>query len=106
MSTACPIVLTNNALTRHSLHHELKVRYSLLNDRLSQQGQDFVAIPDRPTIADLINYPFADDETSNRLNLCLKDWPVLERWSQRMSQLEPVRKVYDTLETLKPTGQS
>lgn len=91
------------ALIFRSLHHELKVRQSLLNDHLSQPGQNFIAVKDRPTVADIINYPFADEETSNRLNLPLKDWPAVQAWSRRMHQLEPVRKMYDILETLEPT---
>ncbi|KAE9961554.1 hypothetical protein EG328_002563 [Venturia inaequalis] len=100
-----PVGSRNLEMEEH-LHHEMKVRFSLLNDRLSQPGQDFVALKDRPTVADIINYPFTDDETSNRLNLPLRDWPALQRWSARMRQLEPVRRMYDRLETLGPTKQS
>jgi glutathione S-transferase len=88
------------------MHHELKVRFDLLNDRLSQPGQQWLALSDRPTIADLINYPFMDEPTSTRLNLSLDNWPALENWCRRMKELEPVSKMYAKFETLKPTEQN
>lgn len=88
------------------MHHELKIRYGLLNDRLSQPRQQWLGLSDRPTIADLISYPFVDEKTSTRLGLPLRDWPALEEWSRRMKQLDPVSAMYARLETLKPTNQT
>jgi glutathione S-transferase len=88
------------------MHHELKVRFDLLNDRLSQPGQQWLAFPDTPTIADLVNYPFMDEPTSTRLDLALDNWPALENWCKRMKGLEPVSRMYAKLETLEPTKQN
>lgn len=80
---------------------DLKVQYSLLNTRLSEPGQAWLALKDRPTIADIAVYPFADTPTIERMGLNLKDWPALKNWSERMSELEAVAKAYSDMDSWK-----
>ncbi|KKP00670.1 membrane dipeptidase [Trichoderma harzianum] len=46
---------------------DLRVQYGILDKHLSQPGQTFIGLKDRPTIADIAIYPFADDPTMARM---------------------------------------
>ncbi len=74
--------------------NDLRVQYGILNTRLSKPGQKWLALKDRPAIADISVYPFADNPTIARMGLSLDDWPALKDWAERMAQLDGVRKAY------------
>jgi glutathione S-transferase len=81
--------------------NDLKVQYGILDQHLSQPGQDFIGLKARPTIADIAIYPFADDPTMARMGLDKKDFPALKAWSERFSQLPGVAKAYAEMNSRK-----
>lgn len=76
---------------------DLKRQYGMLNQRLSQPGQKWLGLPDRPTIADLSVYPFADKTTIDRMELDVTQWPALKDWRERMAELPYVAKAYNEM---------
>jgi glutathione S-transferase len=85
----------------HRLHDDLKAQYSILNSRLSEPGRRWLALKDRPTIADIANYPFADKPTSARMGLDLEEWPALKEWAERVAELEDVKRAYEEMDSRK-----
>ncbi len=81
--------------------NDLRIQYGILNTRLSKPGQQWLALKDRPTIADISVYPFADPPTIARMCLSLDDWPALRDWAERMAQLDGVRKAYAQMDAWK-----
>ncbi len=55
--------------------------------------QNYIALPDRPTIADLSYFPFAMPWMFTFLGVDIKDWPSIKAWSERMLVREAVRKI-------------
>jgi gliotoxin/aspirochlorine biosynthesis glutathione S-transferase len=75
------------------MYDDLKRQYDVLNARLTEPGQNFLALKDRPTIADIANLMFAEPTTSTRMGLDLAQWPALFNWSNAMLELEVVKKI-------------
>ncbi|QYS99532.1 hypothetical protein H0G86_006658 [Trichoderma simmonsii] len=80
---------------------DLRVQYGILDKHLSQPGQTFIGLKDRPTIADIAIYPFADDPTMTRMGLDKNDFPALKDWSERFSQIPGVMKAYMEMDSRK-----
>lgn len=76
---------------------DLKRQYSILNQRLEQPGQQWLGLKDRPSIADLSVYPFADKTTLARMELDIAQWPALQDWQGRMAKLPYVEKAYNEM---------
>lgn len=76
---------------------DLKKQYSILNQRLEQPGQQWLGLKDRPSIADLCVYPFADKTTLARMQLEISQWPALQDWQARMAELSYVREAYNEM---------
>jgi gliotoxin/aspirochlorine biosynthesis glutathione S-transferase len=53
--------------------------------RLSNPDQNYIALKDRPTIADLCYFPFAMPWTFKFLGVDIKDWPHIQAWTERMT---------------------
>jgi len=66
-----------------------------MEKRLSQPGQDYVALKDRPTLADLSYFPFAMPWMFKFLGVDINDWPQIERWSERMLARPAVKKIME-----------
>lgn len=64
-----------------------------MEKRLSQPGQDYVALKDRPTLADLSYFPFAMPWMFTFLGVDIKDWPHINSWSQRILARDAVKKI-------------
>ena len=77
--------------------NDLKVQYGILDRHLSQPDQQWIGLKDRPTIADVSIYPFADDPTMARMGLDKNDFPALRAWSDRFAQIPGVAKIYAEL---------
>ena len=80
---------------------DLNVQYSILDKHLAQAGQEWIGLKDRPTIADISIYPFADDPTMGRMNIRKNDYPALKAWSERFSKLPGVVKAYAEMDLRK-----
>lgn len=66
-----------------------------MEKRLSELGQDYVALKDRPTLADLSYFPFAMPWMFEFLGVNIKDWPNIQAWSSRMLARAAVKKVLE-----------
>lgn len=81
--------------------NDLKVQYKILNSHLSEPGQQWIGLKDRPTIADISIYPFADDPTMARMGLDKKDFPALKAWSDKFARIPGVAKAYAEMDSRK-----
>ncbi|KAH6666336.1 putative glutathione S-transferase GliG-like protein [Halenospora varia] len=77
------------------LHANCLQQWNVLNDRLAEPGQNYIALPDRPTIADLCYFPFAMPWMFKFLGVDIKDWPSIEKWSERMLERPAVKSVLE-----------
>lgn len=91
----------NVPITLPRLLTDIKKQYDTLESRLSLPNQTYLALPDRPTIADIANLLFADYETSKRMGLDINDWPNLKAWGERMHAIEGIKKVFEAREDWK-----
>lgn len=67
------------------LRSNIEKQYDILEGRLSQEGQMYLALKDRPTIADIATLPFADEACATLFGLQLSKWPHTLDWSRRMA---------------------
>ncbi|KAF2711258.1 hypothetical protein K504DRAFT_465024 [Pleomassaria siparia CBS 279.74] len=77
----------------------IKNQYRILNDRLANAGQRFVALPDRPTIADFATLPFANDKVAAVADIDFSEYPMLKSWSGIMFALPGVTRAYERMKT-------
>ncbi|EHK22000.1 uncharacterized protein TRIVIDRAFT_216157 [Trichoderma virens Gv29-8] len=71
--------------TTAKLRSNIEKQYDILEGRLAQEGQQYLALPDRPTIADIATLPFADEACAVLFGLDLSNWPHTLEWSRRMA---------------------
>lgn len=77
------------------LHANVLVQWDKLEKRLSSPEQRFIALPDRPTIADISYFPFAMPWMFRFLQVDIKDWPHIEKWGNRMLSRPAVQKILE-----------
>lgn len=82
------------------LHSNVLRQWDILDKRLSVTGQSYIALKDRPTIADLSYFPFAMPWMFNLLGVNIKDWPNIEAWSKRMLERPAVKTVLERAPTI------
>ncbi|KAF3388875.1 hypothetical protein F1880_003264 [Penicillium rolfsii] len=70
----------------------IRAEYDFLETRLSEPGQLYVALPDRPTIADFAILPLASANVAASAELDFNQWPRLKAWSEQMSAFKPVAR--------------
>lgn len=70
-----------------------------MEKRLSLPGQDYVALKDRPTLADLSYFPFAMPWMFRFLGVDVKDWPNIQAWGERMLARPAVKKILEVAPT-------
>ncbi|MCJ1401070.1 hypothetical protein MMC11_004282 [Xylographa trunciseda] len=75
------------------LHSNCLQQWDILDKRLSHPEQHFIALPDRPTIADLSYFPFAMPLMFTFFSVDIKDWPNINAWSERMLARPAVSKI-------------
>ncbi|KAL9084064.1 MAG: hypothetical protein Q9165_008265 [Trypethelium subeluteriae] len=68
-------------------------QWDILEKRLAEEGQNYVAIAARPTIADLCYLPFAMPWMFSFFGVNVGDWPRVEDWSKRMMERESITRV-------------
>ncbi|OAQ61130.1 hypothetical protein VFPPC_13216 [Pochonia chlamydosporia 170] len=90
-----------NPKAKEKMYKDLVVQFGIMNDRLSKPGQNWIGLPDRPTIADISIYPFVDDPTTARMGIDKNDFPALKAWSERIAELPGVAKAYAELNSRK-----
>jgi len=71
-----------------------------MEKRLSEPGQIYVALKDRPTVADLAYLPFAMPYMFEFMQVKIEDWPRIKAWSDRMLSRPAVRKILEFAPTI------
>jgi glutathione S-transferase len=69
--------------------------FGILNDRLSREGSNGYITDHGVSIADIAWVPLVDGWKQKRCGFTLKDFPAIEKWSDKMFAREAVRKAYD-----------
>jgi gliotoxin/aspirochlorine biosynthesis glutathione S-transferase len=72
----------------------IRDQYSILERRLSEPGREYIALADRPTIADLANLPFANEQIAGTAGYDFNDWPHLKAWSEKMFARPAVQRAF------------
>jgi glutathione S-transferase len=74
------------ALTRPRRFHSSTLKqWDILEKQLSKPGQEYIAVANRPTLADLAYFPFAMPWMFTFLGVDVKDWPRIQQWADKMS---------------------
>ena len=81
------------------LEDRIREEYSLLEDRLSQPGQDYIALGDRPTLPDYAYWPFANRNIAASAGISFDSYPKLEAWSQRIQAREACQSAWEKLKS-------
>jgi glutathione S-transferase len=82
------------------LHSNTLKQWDILEKRLSEPGQEYIALKDRPTLADLSYFPFAMPWMFGFFGVDIKNWPHIEAWAERMLARHVVRDVLESSRTL------
>ncbi|KAH7361342.1 glutathione S-transferase [Pyrenochaeta sp. MPI-SDFR-AT-0127] len=90
-----------NPKAQEKMLNDLKIQYGILDRHLSQPGQQWLGLADRPTIADIAIYPFADDPTMARMGIDKTGFPALKSWSDRFAKIPGVAKAYAEMDSRK-----
>lgn len=69
-------------------------QYDILEKRLNEPGQSYLALKDRPTIADIATLPFAMEETAELIGLDAQRWPKMKAWTERMNERPSVKTAW------------
>lgn len=68
-------------------------QWDVMEKRLSEPDQNWIALPDRVTIADLSYFPFTMPWMFSALGVDIKDWPKVQDWNSRMNLRPAVQDV-------------
>ena len=77
------------------LHENTVRQWDILEKRLSLPQQEYIALKDRPTLADLSYFPFAMPWMFTFLGVDIKDWPRIQAWSEKMLARPAVKEVME-----------
>ena len=86
-------------ITSSRLSDSIRDQYSILERRLSEPGQMFIALPDRPTIVDFATLAFANERIASTASYDFSDWPNLMKWSERMLARPAVQRAFARAQT-------
>ncbi|KAL4741663.1 putative glutathione S-transferase GliG-like protein [Aspergillus similis] len=89
-SRANPVQLPR---TIKKLHENVVKQWDILEARLALPGQEYIALADRPTIADLSYFPFAMPWMFKFLDVDVEKYPHILAWAQRMMARPAVQRV-------------
>jgi hypothetical protein len=68
----------------YRLHENTIKQWDILEKQLAKEGRQYIALADRPTLADLSYFPFAMPWKFTFLGVDTKDWPHIEAWATHM----------------------
>ncbi|KAI1435783.1 glutathione S-transferase [Xylaria sp. CBS 124048] len=77
------------------LHENVLKQWDIMEKRLATPGQNYVALPDRPTIADISYLPFSMPWMFTFLGVDIQDWPHIQAWSERMLARPAVQTILE-----------
>ncbi|KAI1322274.1 putative glutathione S-transferase GliG-like protein [Xylariaceae sp. FL0255] len=81
--------------TIEKFHENVLNQWDILETRLSLPGQGYVALQDRPTVADLSYLPFAMPWMFRFFNTNVGNWPHIANWSSRMLERPAVKHILE-----------
>ncbi|KAI0421694.1 glutathione S-transferase [Xylaria grammica] len=81
--------------TVKKLHQNCVRQWEILEQRLSLPGQNYIALPDRPSIADISYFPFAMPWMFEFLGVDIANYPSIRRWGERMVRRPAVKAVLE-----------
>jgi glutathione S-transferase len=82
------------------LHKDTLRQWDILEKRLAEPGQAYVALKDRPTIADLSYMPFSMPYMFKLFSVDIEDWPHINAWSAKMLARPAVKDVLERAPSL------
>ncbi|KAF2122854.1 glutathione S-transferase [Lophiotrema nucula] len=77
------------------LHSNCVQQWDILEKRLSKAGQQYIALPDRPTIADISYFPYAMPWMFKFLGVDIAKYPSIQAWGERMVARSAVKKILE-----------
>ncbi|KAI0182495.1 glutathione S-transferase [Xylaria flabelliformis] len=77
------------------LHENCVKQWQILEARLSLPDQGYIALPDRPTIADISYFPFAMPWMFKLLDVDIRDYPKIQSWGERMAARPAIKRVLE-----------
>ncbi|KAF1950191.1 glutathione S-transferase [Byssothecium circinans] len=77
------------------LHANVVKQWDILEKRLSLPNQLFIALCDRPTIADISYFPYAMPWMFNFLNVNISGYPNIQAWGDRMVSRRAVKDILE-----------
>ncbi|KAF1998240.1 glutathione S-transferase [Amniculicola lignicola CBS 123094] len=77
------------------LHENVVQQWDVLEKRLSLEGQQYIALPDRPTIADISYFPFAMPWMFKFLSVDISKYPNIQAWGDKMVARPAVKKILE-----------
>lgn len=80
-------------LTLRRLHSNVVKQWDILEQRLAQPGQHYIALPDRPSLADISYFPYAMPWMFDFLEVGIEKYPQIKAWGERMMSRPAVRSV-------------
>ncbi|KAI0516993.1 glutathione S-transferase [Xylaria bambusicola] len=81
--------------TVKKLHQNCVRQWQIIERRLSLPRQDYIALPDRPSIADISYFPFTMPWMFEFLSVDIKEYPSIRCWGERMASRPAVKAVLD-----------
>ncbi|KAJ5433653.1 uncharacterized protein N7458_012809 [Penicillium daleae] len=81
------------------LHENTTKQWDTLEKQLAKKGQQYIALADRPTLADLSYFPFAMPWMFTFLDVDIKDWPDIEAWATRMLARPTIQNIMGRAKT-------
>ncbi|CAI6337026.1 unnamed protein product [Periconia digitata] len=82
------------------LYENCVKQWGILEKRLAEPGQGFIALKERPTVADIAYYPFAMSYMFEFLGVNIADWPNIMNWAQKMEARPGIQKVLQWAPTI------
>lgn len=73
----------------------IQKEYAILEKRLNEPGQEFIALPGRPTLADFAIQPLANPRVAKNAKLNFADWPKLRAWSEKIDNLPYIARAME-----------
>ncbi|CAI7602498.1 unnamed protein product [Penicillium glandicola] len=86
--------------TIEKLYANCLKQYEIIEARLSQEGQQYIALCDRPSVADLAYYPFLMPYMFDFMGVSIDQYPEIKGWAQRMSERPAITRVLEFAPTI------
>ncbi|KUL82981.1 hypothetical protein ZTR_10300 [Talaromyces verruculosus] len=76
----------------------IQKEYSILEARLNEPGQGYIALADRLTIADIAIVPFANEQIAMSAGIDFCEYPALKAWSEKVLAMPEVSRSFERVQ--------